>query len=224
VRRRIRADRFLLNAGIRHWPYTAIGAAAYGGHLPIVRYLLDEGVEVNTRDGSGSHALRMACQSGSDAIVVLLLDRGADAATPGGDGITPLMWAAKGGHAGTIRALLVHGCGDIDARTPNHGDTALSWCVLSADNGPAAQLLLEAGADWALPDAEGWTPLALAGEEGHSGCVAALQVSVCRHGVQGGVPFSGCVKLALAWVRHHTSRPPTGLRVRLPPCQGPAPA
>jgi uncharacterized protein len=184
VQARIGADRSLLNARRAVWPYTALGCAAVRGYLPIARYLLGEGAQVNEGDGTGSTALRLACRWGSQAMVELLLEAGADAVTlseytPSEYAKTPLMCATVGGHVGTIRALLAHGCGDIDARD-NHGRTAL-WraCGFAKEN--AALVLLEAGADMSIADTEGRTPLDRALQGGCKGCVAVLEVSTHTH-------------------------------------------
>jgi uncharacterized protein len=109
------------------------------------------------------------------AMVELLLEAGADAVTPSEGGVTPLMWAARGGHVGSTRALLAHGCGDIDARDRD-GRTALWWsCYRWYAN--AVLLLLEAGADMRIAERQGRTPLDVARESGHHDCVAVLEVS-----------------------------------------------
>jgi ankyrin repeat protein len=176
VQARIGADRSFLNARRAVWPYTALECAGVFGHLPIARYLLGEGAQVNEGDGTGSPALRVACKHGGrQAMVELLLEAGADAVTPNEYSNTPLMSAAIRGHVGTIRALLAHGCGDINARNRN-GRTAL-WCACYAGHANAALVLLEAGADMSIADRRGMTPLdsALAGRR--RVCVAELEVS-----------------------------------------------
>jgi uncharacterized protein len=179
VQARIGADRSLLNARQTSWPYiagysTALERAAYHDHLHIARYLLGEGAQVNVGDGT-SPALRKACTRGHQAMLELLLEAGADAVTPNELGCTPLMCAASGGHAGTIRALLAHGCGDIDARDDT-GWTALP-CACHYNRAGAVLLLLEAGADMRIANTEGRTPLDRARSRGHHDCVAVLEVS-----------------------------------------------
>jgi ankyrin repeat protein len=174
VQTRIGADRSLLNARRAVWPYTWLEWAAYHGHLHIARYLLREGSEVNERDGTGSPALREACMGADQAMVELLLEAGADAVTPSTYGDTPLIKAARGGHVGIMRALLAHGCGDIDARDES-GRTAL-WWACHCNKAGVAQVLLEAGADMSIANTEGRTPLGIARSRRHEGCVAVLEV------------------------------------------------
>jgi ankyrin repeat protein len=108
-------------------------------------------------------------------MVELLLEAGADAVTPNEYGNTPLMSAALGGHVGIMRALLAHGCGDIDARNRD-GGTALWWvCGYGKTN--AVLVLLEAGADMRIVHSWGVTALYVARESGHHDCVAVLEVS-----------------------------------------------
>jgi uncharacterized protein len=175
VQVRIGADRSLLNARGDYWPYTALACAAGYGHLHIARHLLSEGAQVNDGDGSGSPALRQACTGGNRAMVELLLEAGADAVTPNEGGNTPLLCAAMRRHVGIVRALLAHGCGDIDARNRD-GGTALWWACY-AGHADVVLLLLDAGADSRIAETQGRTPLDIALERTHEGCVAVLEVS-----------------------------------------------
>jgi ankyrin repeat protein len=182
VQARIGADRSLLNALGDPIPYTALGRAAYYGHLHIARYLVGEGAQVNQEDGTGSLALRSACRGGRQAMVELLLEAGADAVGPNEYGDTPLMSAASRGHAGIIRALLAHGCGDIDARD-HHGRTALWWACL-CNNAGVALVLLEAGADMKIAEIEGITALDRAREPRRHDCGAVLDVSTQKNDME----------------------------------------
>jgi ankyrin repeat protein len=176
VQARIGADRSLLNAHIDDWRNcTALELAALHGHLHIARYLVGEGAEVNEGDGSGCPALRGASLRGHQAMVELLLEAGADAVTPDENGDTSLMNAATRVQVGTLRALLAHGCGDIDARDWA-GRTALYWaCNYHCTN--AVLLLLEAGADSRIAEGQGMTPLERARNLGEEDCVAVFEVS-----------------------------------------------
>jgi ankyrin repeat protein len=177
VQARIGADRSLLNARGGYWPPgTPLICAVNHGHLPIARYLLGEGAQVNEGDGTGSRALRVACNYGeSQAMVELLLEAGADAVTPDRYGDTPLMCAARRGLVGITRALLAHGCGDVDARDRD-GRTAL-WWACEKDRMNAALLLLEVGADMSIADTQDRTPLDRALALYSRTCVAVLEVS-----------------------------------------------
>jgi len=107
--------------------------AAYGGHLAVVRLLLDAGA------GRLGRALQSAASSGHAAVGALLLDRGADisfdarvlhyvshfghlefvrllldrGAEVNADGGTPLRWAREGGHEAVVALLLERGAVEL---------------------------------------------------------------------------------------------------------------
>jgi ankyrin repeat protein len=108
-------------------------------------------------------------------MVELLLEAGADAVTPDRCGKTPVVNAASRSHVGIMRALLAHGSGDIDARD-EAGRTAL-WCACEYGRTNTVLVLLEAGADSRIADRQGRTPLKVARERTHEGCVAVFEVS-----------------------------------------------
>jgi uncharacterized protein len=172
VRRLVLQDRQLLDAD--YDTVTPLKTAALAGRLDVIRYLLDEGAEINRRAGGIFNALEVACSNGRWEVVVLLLARGADT-SPSVTGWTPLMAASCGGHVDVCSILLAHGCGDVDQQD-SYGRTALH---LARRNGHMSVLwaLLRAGADPLMVDQEEPTPLALAVMRGHAECVALLQVS-----------------------------------------------
>ncbi len=52
--------------------YTPLMSAAKGGHIEIVKLLLDKGADPSTRDTSGKTALDYAIEKKNDAVVQLL--------------------------------------------------------------------------------------------------------------------------------------------------------
>ena len=90
--------------------HRAFALATQGGHVEIVRALLDAGEDPNRRqpDGMHSHAtpLHHAALAGHEALVRLLVERGArlDITDTIHEG-TPLGWAEHGGHAGIAEFL-----------------------------------------------------------------------------------------------------------------------
>ena len=53
-------------------------AAAYGGSLEVVRFLIEKGADINARDDRGETALHSAARGGSLKAVRFLVEKGAD--------------------------------------------------------------------------------------------------------------------------------------------------
>lgn len=103
---------------------SALGLAAYRGHLDVVRILLERGAHVDAQDRRGYTPLMAAAQSGHIAIVRVLLERGADPNSATRSGETALLFAAMFADPDVVRALL-----DAGARRDTRnslGDTAES--------------------------------------------------------------------------------------------------
>jgi ankyrin repeat protein len=173
VRRLVQQDRGLLDAAsITDTPLTA---AAFWGHVDIIRYLVREGAQLGLPDPQGWSALEVACSRGHLGAVSLLLAHGADAVAPGTEARTPLMVASAHGYADVVALLLAHGCGDIDHQYDNNSGAALHFACDGGHTG-VVRALLGAGADPHVMDCKGETPLAVAIELGKQECVAVLQV------------------------------------------------
>jgi ankyrin repeat-rich membrane spanning protein len=175
LRRLVQQDRLLLDA---EWTgRSPLTAAANGGRLEVVRYLLDEGTDINLRAVGWVSAIEAACKEGRLEVVSLLLARGASTRARQGD-LSPLMLASSKGHTEIVELLLAHGCGDIDAQGLN-GDEALHYACFNGRAG-VVRALLGAGANPHLVDCDGRTPLRYAVGVDPGGCVALLQViSLC---------------------------------------------
>jgi hypothetical protein len=94
----------------------ALAEAARKGDPVVVKKLLDDGVDVNTKFRYGATALSYACDRGHLDVVKLLLDRGADVNVKDTFyGAMPLNWAVspamgrKPQHPEIVRLLLQHG-------------------------------------------------------------------------------------------------------------------
>jgi ankyrin repeat protein len=159
--------------------------AAVGGHLGLVRWLVDHGAGIHETCGGDATALYYACGRGRSSLVRLLLDEGADPTVAAERTSTPLMIASLGGHLETVRVLLGH----LEVKTTinrccDDGKTAL-WLACSRCHGGVVKALLESGANPTIADSRGITPIAIANQEcdldaalaeGCRECVAALEV------------------------------------------------
>ncbi|WP_370410186.1 ankyrin repeat domain-containing protein [Streptomyces fradiae] len=150
---------------------TPLLLAALGDHVAAARELVAAGADVNAQDARHDSAWLVTGVTGSVAMMRALL-----AADPGPDlklrnrfGGISLVPAAERGHVAYVQALLRETDIDVD-HVNDLGWTALLEAVILGDGGRAHQkvvaLLLAAGADRSLADAEGVTALAHAGRRG----------------------------------------------------------
>jgi len=101
----------------------ALHHAAWHGHAPAVKCLLERGCPVSVRDDYNWTALHHACHNGQEAAARALLEAGASANEAGGlafmsrypHDFRPLHWAAHMGHAPLIRLLISYGA-DVHAQ------------------------------------------------------------------------------------------------------------
>ncbi len=98
--------------------------AAFLGEYTEVNKLINEGVDVNFRNGVGQTALMVASWLNRSGIVHRLIDAGADVNIQSNDGYTALMVASDRGYINIVRILLNAGANkDL---VNNHGETAVS--------------------------------------------------------------------------------------------------
>jgi ankyrin repeat protein/Cdc6-like AAA superfamily ATPase len=146
--------------------------AAAEGQEVVVRLLLENGADVESKDGSGRTPLSWAAENGHEAVVKLLLEKGAELEFKDHwYGRTPLSWAAENGHEAVVKLLLEKGA-ELESKDRG-GRTPLSW---AAENGHEAvvKLLLEKGAELESKDDDGRTPLSRAAENGREAVVKLL--------------------------------------------------
>jgi ankyrin repeat protein len=149
----------------------ALWAAAAGGHLPVVRLLVEEArVEINQPTSTNSTPLRGACYDGHLPIVQYLVGKGADIEIPNRHGHTALMIASYREKVDVVKYLLELGA-DVN-RSSAKGNTALHDAA-EAGNVAITRLLLSAGAVM-QKDEYGVTPLYCAAMLAHTEVIQVL--------------------------------------------------
>ncbi len=137
-------------------------------HKEIVRLLIENGADVNTRGGFDDTVLMFACEQGHLDLAEFLLERGADihqVNTRVFRGKTALMGAARAGHVEVMKLLLAHKA-DVNAAGALE-ETAL-FKAAHQGHVDAVSILLENGADLHARDSQGNTPLLHAAARGHT--------------------------------------------------------
>ncbi|XP_023311281.1 uncharacterized protein LOC111691956 [Anoplophora glabripennis] len=139
---------------------TLIFAAARGGQLHIIEYLVQKGANVNNKDNRGRTALHLVSEKASDVSTAkLLIELGIDIHMKDTFGNTALHLAASGDALDMVK-LLVQSGADVNSKD-DFGDTALSaaacWSSLSC-----VQYLVVNGADVNTRDEYGNTTVHLA--------------------------------------------------------------
>lgn len=143
-------------------PTRLVLVAEYGQNDQ-VRYLLERGVHVDSRDVLGKTPLMAAAAAGQQETVMLLLKAGADVKAKSQYGDTALMAAAIRGDAALINTLLKAGA-EIDALN-DQGESAL-FAAVAYGHLAAVETLLAQGANPNLRNTQpgkmptaGFTPL-----------------------------------------------------------------
>ena len=162
-------QRVIVNAPI----FTAVGL----NDVDWVKSLLDAGVDVNVKTGTGDTPLSYAATDGYMSIAEMLITKGADVNMKNNAGQSILHLACKRGNK-EIAWLLIDNKADIEAQN-NNGMTPLH---LAARNGQKeiVEFLIAKGADMNIKNKAGLTPLDLAQNAGQTEIVELLK----QHGVK----------------------------------------
>ena len=99
---------------------TPLFAAAGNGHLSVVRYLVEQGADMEKPDDGGWTPLMIASFKGHLELVRYLLEQGANRGKASISGITSLHIAATNGQLETAKLLMAYGA-DLNARN-DRGD------------------------------------------------------------------------------------------------------
>jgi ankyrin repeat protein len=113
-------------------------------NLAMVKYLLDQGADVKTRNGAGQTPLMFAVDRGRTEAARLLLDKGAETDAVDSKGGFPLLLAACKGNAALVTLLAQRGT-NMKAALPD-GQTPL-MCAVQMGSADTVKALLDGGAD-----------------------------------------------------------------------------
>mmetsp|Transcript_26209 Transcript_26209/g.62579 ORF Transcript_26209/g.62579 Transcript_26209/m.62579 type:complete len:345 (-) Transcript_26209:61-1095(-) len=154
--------------------------AALANRLETIKVLTAEGsawhskISIEAEDAQGYCALHYACGEGHEQVArFLYTECKASLQSRNKDGLTPLMCAVQQGHA-TIVGSLVEFCPENVKETNKCGDSALHYATISESGVAMLRLLLKAGADPTLKNAEGNTALHEAKVEKQHECATLL--------------------------------------------------
>ncbi|XP_074987120.1 fibronectin type 3 and ankyrin repeat domains protein 1 isoform X4 [Caretta caretta] len=153
--------------------FTALMVASQKGYDRLAKILVQNGTDVNQKNGSGKDSLMLACFAGHLDIVKYLREQGASWEVRDLGGCSALHWAVDGGHCDVIEWMINDGC-QVDTK-----DTVLEWTPLMrvsavTGNKDVASLLIEAGADVNMKDKDGKTPLMVAVLNNHEELIQLL--------------------------------------------------
>jgi len=151
---------------------TLLHAAAAGGHIDVVEYLIAEGFEATAiTEDNKTTPLHLAAAAGNEEVAELLIDKGANVHAKDGKGRAPLHLAVQYGDVEVAQTLLAEG---VDLKQENSdGETPLH---VAAENGyrTIAELLIESGAEVDKKRKWGSTPLHFATSAGHKDVASLL--------------------------------------------------
>lgn len=151
--------------------------AMLGNHVEAARVLVEAGAEPNAQDRRHDSAWLVTGVTGSVEMMRTLLPAGPDPALRNRFGGISLIPASEHGHVAYVRAVVNETDTDVD-HVNDLGWTALLEAVILGDGGrphqEVVELLLAAGADPNLADADGVTPLRHARRHGFDGIAALL--------------------------------------------------
>ena len=141
---------------------TPLLIAVRARQMEAARVLIAAGADVNAKDQLQDSPYLYAGASGQTEILRMTIAHGADLHSTNRYGGTALIPAAERGHVGTVQLLIEAGVNVDHINTL--GWTALLETVILGDGSQRyaqiTQLLIAAGADVSLADAQGVTPLA----------------------------------------------------------------
>ena len=174
---------------------TPLHKASRKGHLDVVKFLIENGANVNAQTTFGGNMVPLHWASGKGHlnVVKLLVENGAnvDAQTTSKykGNMTPLHWASEGGHLNVAKFLIKNGA-KIDAK--NSENKILLHLASMENDLDQVKFLIKNGAKIDAKDEEGVTPLHMASERGHLNVAKFLiknGANVNAQTIYGGTPL-----------------------------------
>ena len=143
----------------------------------VLQAIISHGADVNATNKENVTALMIACETGSNDAINVLLNAGADPNIADAEGDTCLHYAARNDQCTEVLQVIIsHG---IDVNTTNKKNVAALVIACHKGNTHEIQVLLNAGADPNIADADGDTCLHYAAQ--NIQCTEILQ-AIISHG------------------------------------------
>ena len=158
--------------------YTALMMACRSQHVRLVKFLLQQGANVQVKDKDGKTALHFACEltltwkPASCDLLNCLTENGADINALRKDNRTPLMVASSCGGVDQITFLIKRGA-NVHLQDKN-GDTALHHAARNMNNSLDIVCALTAAGASQMCNNQGLTPLLVASSTGNNAAVEEL--------------------------------------------------
>eukprot|EP00455_Lapot_gusevi_P027801 TRINITY_DN2954_c0_g1_i3.p1 TRINITY_DN2954_c0_g1~~TRINITY_DN2954_c0_g1_i3.p1 ORF type:complete len:218 (+),score=2.38 TRINITY_DN2954_c0_g1_i3:63-716(+) len=139
------------------WGNTLLHWAAKGGHIPMIKFLLDKGINISAQNGAGSTALHWSVYQNSQELISFLIKHGLSPNIANNDSETALHWAVDWSRGEAVATLLQGGADpnsqDSDGNTPLHRIS--SDCDQSASCTQIVKTLIRHRADVTLKNKHG---------------------------------------------------------------------
>lgn len=150
---------------------TPLMQAAHGGHLDLMKKLLDLGSELNSQCCHGHSTLYYALENGHLNAFTFLLENGAETELKDCHGETVLHHAALFSHPAFLQTLIWH---QADIHAIGFGRRTACHVAAEYEALHNLQSLIEAGADYQVKNGDGKTPLNIAQRKGFQNIVSYL--------------------------------------------------
>ena len=162
------ADISQINAATLGFGSTPLMVAVEKQQLGAVRFLLNQGADVNLKDDYGFTALHLAAVSSMYEVVICLVENGADVNAVNLRDVTPLMMACDDDSNMDVVRYLMRSGADMHLKDVD-GFTALLYAITSASDFALdiLRFLIQNGADINTRNLEQATPLMLASWNGY---------------------------------------------------------